>query len=388
LIFNFSLYNYTPGGFGTYEDIIRPIKAILEDLGHVVTRDNTLHPPPIINILFEGFDQPVNLDVLKRARAVGYRFVLVATEMPTHKTDHSFYWNDHRITYWLDRASGFVVALPYADAVWCVVQGTAEYLRKFHPHTADIELGYSPRLVNSTRVEPHYNFCIYGSPSERRFEITAQLRSRGHGVIENYTFPFVEERNRLVLSSRVVLDVKLKPHLTVVSTSRIVTSLHLGRPCISEPRGPEATQVQRWKRATRFAYSDDTFIDEAISMLPHWREGHREQFEALRNMQAIDILNDAVKIIPDKFPDVVEGVFQMPLPGKVLTIHQASAPDSASPYLLCSYNYHNIVAYGHEYFVIPQGIGEVNLALAIDRARPGIQRFPSEHEAKMAVGAI
>ena len=56
------------------------------------------------------------------------------------------------------------------------------------------------------------------------------------------------------------------------------------------------------------------------------------------------------------------------------------------PLLLATRNRCNLVRYNQEFYVVPQRLGRVHLANHADRARPGIQRFPSEVEALRAMG--
>jgi hypothetical protein len=382
--FNFSLFNHIPGGFGTYEDIIRPLAAMLEDLGHTVSRDNTLLPPPVTNILFEGFYNNT-LWIVQNARREGKRFIIVATEMPTCISGKSFLFNNYHVDYWEGRSRTFIEALPLVDAVWCIVQGAAKFFSQFHPCVHDIELGLSNRLatVMNKHVTPEADFCIFGSEAQRRFEIADRLRSAGLSVVAVHHFPFVEERNSLASAAKVVLDIKMHVWWACVSTSRIVTALHLGRPVISEPRGPGATQVERWKHITKFSQSEDTFIGEAIAMLPNWADHHKTQVKALERMDAVGILGKAVKASLEYIPigkfDLLQPTGYAPPP---------ELPEGVDPpYLLISYNGHNVVHYNGEYFVVPHQIGTIHINRVADRFRPGVKKFSSEQEAKQAIGA-
>jgi hypothetical protein len=56
------------------------------------------------------------------------------------------------------------------------------------------------------------------------------------------------------------------------------------------------------------------------------------------------------------------------------------------PRLLTAHNYHNIVYYNKEYFVVPYQVGTVCLENVADQMRPGIMRFASEQEARRSIG--
>jgi hypothetical protein len=270
--------------------------------------------------------------------------------------------------------------------VWCIVQGAAKFFSQFHHCVHDIELGYSPRLVANKTVTPEADFCLFGSEAQRRFEIAARLRGTGLSVVAVHHFPFVEERNALASAAKVVLDIKMHSWWSCVSTSRIVTALHLGRPVISEPRGLGATQVERWGRITKFALHEDTFIGEAIEMLPNWQDHHRTQIKALERMDAVGMLDKAVRGSLKYLPIVKPDLSLPPI------LQQSTEPIELPagvnpPQLLISYNGHNVVLYNGEFFVVPHQVGTIYLNRVADRVRPGVKKFSSEQEARQAIGA-
>ncbi len=71
---------------------------------------------------------------------------------------------------------------------------------------------------------------------------------------------------------------------------------------------------------------------------------------------------------------------------KLMLNKQFPSPANPLPRLIVTHNNHNLVGYMGEFFVVPHQVGTVYLDRIADRVRPGIRKFTSEHEARIAIG--
>ncbi len=354
LRFNFSLLAYPAphGGRSSYADLAAAFEAQLADLGHTLLRQDALLPPPAINLVMEGFDK-ASVATLLRERRAGKRMVVVATEMPTCATAHGFLWNNRLDPYWAARAITFPTAAPLFDACWALTIDAAAVLRRYVPDTFEIELGYSPRLLAQSDVEPAQDFCFFGSKTDRRAGVISELRRRGHSVEAIWHMPPAAERDKAIDRSRVVLDIKPFAWWPVVSSSRISTALHRGRPVVCEPRGPQQTQAA-WKDIGWFARSDESFPDEAAMVLAHWRAVHVRQMASFRRLTAEACLAGAIAGTEEALRKPPR-----PVPAEIATAE--SAASTGAPRLVKAVARTNLVEYQGKIYAVPQAVGNFHV---------------------------
>jgi hypothetical protein len=270
--------NHSASGRDTLFDIIDAIGGQMVDLGHQVEHHENTMGRDYTNILIEAFDSRLE-DQYRRSADAGARFVIIMTERPGKPG-----FNDSYNPQMIERQRAFPLIARHAIAVWCLVPGAAAWVKQFQPNAADLELGWSDyraRALNSGSVEPLTDFAYYGSMTPRRRGMIAAFKKRGY-IVENDSrrdsFMTPMQRNAMVAFAKVVLGIDPYPDWKLVSNSRLATALALGRPVIAEP--PKGTSA--WSDVGVFAKSKNSYIDEAIAMLPRWREIYAEQRDKAR----------------------------------------------------------------------------------------------------------
>lgn len=351
--FNLSLFNFSGAGLASYADIARGLQAQLMEHGHTFAVNDNFFPPPIVNLIAEGFNRQT-LALLLRQHRAGMRFALLVTEMPTRIGKHAFLWNYRTDTYWTERAHFFIEALPAFEAAWCLVDEAAQFVGRFIP-AVDIKIGYSPRLVQSAiaAIEPGFDFCFFGSRTPRRDVVVASFQKAGYSVFPVWHMPNIAERNAVIGRAKVSLDIKIEPWWPLISTSRIAASLYCGRPCVCEPRGVDATQID-WEDVAAFAKSDGEFIKFAASFLPRWQIEYRRQQVAFETrFPAKECMTNALALIRHYEPKTIA--------------------NSVEPRLVESHRRLNLVEAGNHAYLVPQRLGPFDYIRDCDK--PGVRRF-------------
>jgi hypothetical protein len=361
LLFNFAPYN--PTG-----DIIAALAAQLSDLGHRHIRHWGFLPPPAVNLVLEAFDDN-SIAELMRQKANGNILVCVATEMATCATKFGILWN-YLIEeeYWRERSVKFVEALPQFDAVWCLVSGTAATLKRWHPKAFDIELGYSPRLMQKTAQEPAYDFAFFGSRSPRREGIIGEFRRAGYSVLTVWDRRAADQRDQILRQARVVLDIRHNEYSPVISTSRIGTALHVGRPVVVEMFGRRTPQ-RAWLKLIAAA-EPDGFLARAMAVLADWQQEHAAQTARFRRLTAARCLGRAVKALPricaakpaaiDELLAALASKESKPAP-EAPEPAPSRAPATERPRLVGTARKSNLVQWGNRVWVVPQAMGPIDL---------------------------
>ncbi len=384
--FNFCFFNFNNNtGRETYHDMTRILSAHLVDLGHTVTEHDHFQNQPVINIVMEGFDDG-SLGRLRNERNSGKRIVMLVTEMATRISERSFLWNNRVDTeYWMTRARVFPECVSLVDACWCLITGMKDFVKKYKQQSYDIELGYSPKIeVDNTKINPPYDFCIFGQKNIRRDERVAQLRRSGYSVQTiwgNPTLPPIHERDALIAQSKVVLDVKHFDWWPIVSTARIGISLHNSRPCFCESRGYEQTQVSKWEKFATFGKDDKRFLNDAEFVLKNYKDIYQKNIGNFRQMDAYACLGKAVKQTITYIDNHPLEEIRTPEP---IIVNQPNR--HATPSLVGSHNGVNFVEYNNVIYFVPQRLGNVDFTVNEDRMKPGIREFRTLHEAMQAAG--
>ena len=285
--YNFCLYNHDEIGASTLDDLVEAVGHQLHDLGHTVCRtDFGLHHPPTINIIFEGFCSLLTVHELKRAKdAMGARIWLMNTERPSTNGFNNWSGNHPMAIRWRMLPE----ALKWIDGVSCLVPGAASVIKKLHPNTVDMELGYSPSRVDKIDVEPEWDYVFFGLFSERRKEIIRKLEKGGLSVkynAEAWNNPFKSFVDRNVRDdwtrrSRGVLHIKQQANWQIVSNSRCCTAIHLRRGVMSDPHNAPESAYQKIIRSSR---THGSFVDDCITFRDNWREEATRQMDAMKTI--------------------------------------------------------------------------------------------------------
>lgn len=274
--FNWSLFNHNETGRSTFFDIVNGISTQLMDLGHEVHRDDKrFHEPPFINIIFEGFDPWTNTELLVNAKTQGYNVICIQTEQ--HGVPG---FNSKPVPELIHRQKFFVEALPLLTGVWCMVPGEARWVSKWQPHSHDLNVGWSPirrELVGTKINDPIYDFVFYGGYTPRRNNLFKIIESKGHSIYKCDEYGDIRKRDSEVGMAKVVLAPKPHPKWELISGTRLTIATHVGRPVITEPHKSDSL----YKQVYKFSKSYNSFIQEAIDMLPNWQPEWEKQQKAL-----------------------------------------------------------------------------------------------------------
>lgn len=227
-----------------------------------------------VNVMIEGFT-PAWVEIMRRFRAGGARFVIVATEEPTPK---GFNWGRDRGM--VLRQEIFPQAAALSEGIIHLVPGKhiTDWFGQYAP-SAQADLGYAPTLVRN-HVEPEHDFGFYGSMTDRRKKILQQLSrlNGGKPIVTVTDFRNKEDRDRRMQTAKVILQVRKFDELGLVSSSRCSTALCLRRPVVAEPHDLS----KPWDEVIDFAPTMDSFYSRALLAARMWRETWRVQFERFK----------------------------------------------------------------------------------------------------------
>ena len=165
--FSFFAAMHNAIGQRSIEDIVGIMGQQLRALGHQAVLDPRnakvetalfVTQPGAINVLVEGFTPPW-IGVIARARALGARFLILATEEPTPK---GFNWGTQKEM--VTRQEIFPEAAKHCDGILHLVPGehVTQWYSQFCP-AAQAELGYAPTLFRPQGPPPDFEFGFYGS---------------------------------------------------------------------------------------------------------------------------------------------------------------------------------------------------------------------------------
>lgn len=297
MYFLFHLWNHTPAGQRSLEDVIGIIGHQLRGLGHGAIWDPNNDPnsaegkgkdlhfaigPGQWNVIVEGFTPQV-IDVIKSAyNTLGARFLCLATEEPT---DKGFNHGTTREMAW--RQETFIPAMKYFDGILHLVPGkrVTDWFSAYAP-TSYVELGYAPTFIRRDLVpNPPHEVAFYGSITKRRLNLlkkVAKRIGRPNSVAVIADFRGQQDRDRAIQHAKIVLQLRKFDEMGLVSSSRCNTSLSCGRPVLAEPH--DLTLSKPWDQIVKFAATEDDFFTDLFLMLPRWRDAHHFQFERFKKM--------------------------------------------------------------------------------------------------------
>lgn len=202
MIFNFVLYNHNAIGQRSLEDVIGIMGHQLRAIGHeavwVPGKADFIGPKDGINVLVEGFTQPL-VDDIVRCHAAGARFLCLATEEPTPRG-----FNHGTQKEMVRRQELFPKVAPYFEGILHLVPGAhvSEWYGQFQRadgrgpvRAAAVELGYAPTLVGTPNPDAEWATGFYGTLSQRRANVLKALAKRmgGPGC---RLFTYVNEKTR------------------------------------------------------------------------------------------------------------------------------------------------------------------------------------------------
>jgi hypothetical protein len=278
ICFSFNSFNHCEAGQRAIEDLSLILGHQVMALGHEARWSNVdfVRREEGYNIVFESFADPrfPALPLIAERHRAGCRFVFVATEKPAPGAFNGATDDPGMI----ERQRAFPIAAKLCDGILHLVPGddvTAWYSR--HAPAAYAELGYSPSLARGPGPEPDHDFGFFGKRTVRRMTILAELAKRG-SVLAIHDFVPREERDRRMQRAKIIVQIREFEETSVASSSRLNTSLSIGRPVIAEPHG----FCGEWANVIRFSESLEAFYDDAIAALPHWHELHAGQFERFK----------------------------------------------------------------------------------------------------------
>lgn len=273
--FLFHTFNHNEMGIRSLEDVIGIMIKQMRALGHAAEyaptkKDQFLAPGAGINVVIEGFTE-WSVRCLTEARTAGARFVILATEEPTPKG-----FNHGTQPEMVKRQEIFPSVAKLADGIIHLVPGDhiTKWFSQFAP-SAPAELGYAPDLVRKDKIEPTWDFGFYGSLSERRITILKKVAKKTGGRIKIVgDFKTQLDRDLAMQQTKVILQVRKFEEMGLVSSSRLSTSLCLGRPVIAEPH----LLSKPWDEVVPFAKDMEQFYNLAIMTRAMWRTYHGSQF--------------------------------------------------------------------------------------------------------------
>lgn len=270
MLIRFQTFNHSDLGRRSIEDVIDIMGQQLRALGHEVEwRDDFFVTPELgINFVFEDFDKDCVAE-LKRVHDQGCRFVIVATEEPT---DKGF---NYGATLQLKlRQDVFPRAAELCEGILHLVPGenVTQWYGQYAP-AAQAELGWSPGIMKAdANPSPRWDFGFFGGVTNRRMKMIKKLGRIG-GVRLEGLFRSQEERDAAMQDAKVVVQIRGQEYLGLVSSSRCVTALSLGRPVLAEPH----KLSKPWDEVVRFTHSVDEFFATATMFRAMWRGIYQDQ---------------------------------------------------------------------------------------------------------------
>ncbi|WP_119421655.1 hypothetical protein [Desertibaculum subflavum] len=302
--FYFSIWNHHKNSREIILDIAEPVIAGLRDIGHNVELGDMPPRRHVMNIVVENFHYR-----RVAAQVRPFDFVLVATE----RLDGDGF-NGERGTHWRKRWANFPRVAREAAAIWAVGDFNAAGYEAFAP-TAQITLGWSPRLEAVTRAEPpRFDICAYGNMTgeARRATIKTLSSSLRVGTVDLAT---KAERDRLLSQSLFSYGFRPNAEMACASVSRIVSSLRLGIPVIQERVQMPTPLVEALE-----------IVEGPEELLARWDELRANrasilarQLEAWRRIPASKVMSDALAVLrpkPQRFWRTVEQILRASIPNR------------------------------------------------------------------------
>lgn len=268
----FNTFNHSDLGRRSIEDVIDIIGQQLRALGHEVEWDDKrwYQEGSGLNIIFESFNDDAIAE-LKRVHDMGCRFLMIATEEPTLKG-----FNYGATLHLQQRQVAFPRAGELCEGILHLIPGEeiTRWYGQYAP-AAPAELGWSPGIMKpESNPNPRWDFGFFGGLTPRRKKVLEKLARYAKGGVRTETmFRTQEERDAAMQTAKVIVQVRGQEYLGLVSSSRCVTSLALGRPVVAEPH----KLSKPWDEVVRFASSLDDFYAVATLTRSMWKGIYQHQ---------------------------------------------------------------------------------------------------------------
>lgn len=169
----------------------------------------------------------------------GAEFAVIATEIPTrHPDSGAFQFNNRTDQDWPLRAVTFSHVAPKAKAILVMDPRpeTLEAYRQFGVPVSYLGVGYSETLEREMLrwdAEPDLDFAFTGVSTPYRLEVLHALSKRYATGYQPGLLSF-EARNIMLRRARCNLCLKLTEDWPLPSFTRIMATLHAGRPAIAD----------------------------------------------------------------------------------------------------------------------------------------------------------
>jgi len=283
--FSFFTAMHHETGQRSLEDVVGIMGRQLIALGHQAVLDPRnekvetavfVRPGDGINVLVEGFTRPW-VEVIARARALGCRFIILATEEPTPK---GFNWGTQKEM--VARQDIFPEAAKHCEGILHLVPGehVTRWYSQFAP-AAQADLGFAPSLLRANGPAPDFEFGFYGSCTPRRMKILkklARMTNAEKAVKIVHDFRSQADRDTQMRRAKVILQIRKFDEMGLVSSSRCNTSLMIGRPVVAEPHD----LVKPWDEVIDFPKTMEDFYAKALLTRSMWRGVWNKQLEQFK----------------------------------------------------------------------------------------------------------
>ena len=251
-------------------------EAVLDPKNEKVETAFVINGPNDYNIMVEGFN-PAWVEFMRRAKDLGAKFIILATEEPTPK---GFNWG--RDLQMRMRQEIFPEAAKHSVGILHLVPGqhVTDWYGQFAP-SAFAELGYAPTLMRAPSPPPDYEFGFYGSLTPRRRSILkhlANMTGKQKAVKIVNDFKDQTARDAAMQRAKVILQIRKFDEMGLVSSSRCNTALMLGRPVIAEPH----ELSKPWDEVVDFAQTMDQFYSMAMFAASMWKPLWAKQLEKFK----------------------------------------------------------------------------------------------------------
>lgn len=329
-----NMFNHNELGRRSLEDPITILGHMFQALGHEVAyfdkNEQWITPEIGYNVMVEGFTAPT-VAAIAQLHSRGARFLLIGSEEPTPKG-----FNDGTQKEMVDRFHIFPQIAPYIEGILCLVPKAPDYsgvkwnawrdqpwFKGNHvvdwyaqwapknpdgsPRVAYCELGYAPTLERiDPTVEPTFDFGFFGSLSPRRQQMLKRLKKasgKENNIVGCVNFPDQVTRDKIMRQAKVILQIRKFREMDLVSSSRINTAMHIGRPILAEPH----KYNKPWDEIVRFSATERDFIHEALYYATFWKDLHREQYARFKAKMTPEFcIGDALRQVGFPSPKLMQ----------------------------------------------------------------------------------
>jgi hypothetical protein len=226
----------------TIADTVWFLRQALRDCGHEVQINASVRTDRV-NILIEHFIDDAAIDLMRRGRDLGARYIVVATEPISHGRFHGGvlrqHWHYGDGDRWTRRFDGFMRVASFCDAIWVLDQSMLDSYRQVLP---DANVLYLPHahvtgfglVQHLPEAQKDIDFYFSGTITSYRESLLKELQRRGHTVLahEQGAAPYL--RDEWQSRAKVCLSLRLDEANLIPSVSRMHYHLHQANYLIHE----------------------------------------------------------------------------------------------------------------------------------------------------------